>query len=284
MAINPSTNATMAGRVTAADANYPYGSSKDETAPGAGDGTPYFKARADDIFGFQQALLAAASIVPSGSADNAVTSQYLNAIRIMAAGLPYSATVDYPVGVYVKGSDGFLYKALIANGPASTVVNPVGDTTGVWVSAFRALKGAPGATNSSQEGYTFESDGDTGMFAEGGDAGSNSDVVLRSDGADIGRFTTADKSTAVTGYVKLPSGVIIQWGEFTQADDTTTKAFTFNLPLTFPNAGLQAVISPKNQLSASVAWTIEGLTTTQATGFTIGSTASRTYRIIAIGH
>ena len=53
MAINPS--ALFVGRITAPDANYPLGSSKDETSPGAGDGTPYVKARADDLFGFQQA-------------------------------------------------------------------------------------------------------------------------------------------------------------------------------------------------------------------------------------
>lgn len=86
MAINPSTNATMSGRVTAADANYPFGSSKDETAPAAGDGTPYFKARADDVFGLMQALLNAAGIVPSGTADNVVTSQYLESLSEIAGG------------------------------------------------------------------------------------------------------------------------------------------------------------------------------------------------------
>lgn len=86
MAINPSTNATMAGRITAADGNYPYGSSKDETAPAAGDGTPYFKARADDIFGFQQALLKAAGIVPSGNADNVNNSQYMQCLVEMISG------------------------------------------------------------------------------------------------------------------------------------------------------------------------------------------------------
>lgn len=86
MALNPSTNATMAGRITAADGDYPYGSSKDETAPAAGDGTPYFKARADDIFGFQQALLALASIVPSGNAETVNDSEYTKAITELAAG------------------------------------------------------------------------------------------------------------------------------------------------------------------------------------------------------
>ena len=76
MAINLSSNPTTSGRITAASADYPYGSSKDETSPGAGDGTPYFKARADDIFGYQQWLLKKAGIVPSGTADTALVSQY----------------------------------------------------------------------------------------------------------------------------------------------------------------------------------------------------------------
>lgn len=86
MALNPSTNATMNGRITAADADYPYGSSKNESAPGAGDGTPYFKARADDIFGLQQALLRVAGITPSGNADTARESEYLQALIQLALG------------------------------------------------------------------------------------------------------------------------------------------------------------------------------------------------------
>lgn len=81
MAINPNTNTTIAGRITAPSSGYPYGSAKNETTPGAGDGTPYFKARADDIFGFQQALLAAAAITPSGNADQVGASQYLDALH-----------------------------------------------------------------------------------------------------------------------------------------------------------------------------------------------------------
>jgi hypothetical protein len=83
MALNYSTNPTFSGRITAADANYPYGSSKDETSPGANDGMPHIKQRADDLLGFMQALLKQATpeIVPSGSADTAVASQYVDAIR-----------------------------------------------------------------------------------------------------------------------------------------------------------------------------------------------------------
>ena len=80
MALNWSTNGTMAGRITAPSTDYPYGSSKDETSAGAGDGTPYFKARADDIAGLQQALLRAAGIVPTGNADTVPASQYAQAL------------------------------------------------------------------------------------------------------------------------------------------------------------------------------------------------------------
>lgn len=86
MAINPNTNATMSGRITAPDADYPYGSAKDESSPGAGDGTPYFRARANDIFGLQQALLRLAGIVPSGNAETARNAQYLSALIQLAMG------------------------------------------------------------------------------------------------------------------------------------------------------------------------------------------------------
>lgn len=126
MAINPSV--AFPGRITAPSAAYPYGSSKDETAPGAGDGTPYQKLRADDIFGYQQALLSEAAIVPNGSADSVTLSQYKNAAKVVfgGAGL-YQVDIDYPIDSYAKGSDGLIYRALAANGPASSVVDPVGN-------------------------------------------------------------------------------------------------------------------------------------------------------------
>jgi len=83
MAIDLTTNPGIAGRITAPDVNYPGGSSKNETAPGAADGTPYIKARADDIFGLQQALLADAGLTASGNADTAIESQYLEALGVL---------------------------------------------------------------------------------------------------------------------------------------------------------------------------------------------------------
>lgn len=59
-----------------------------------------------------------------------------------ASGLPlYDATTNYTVPACVIGSDGLLYRALIANGPSTTIVNPVGDITGTWVELITLSKG-----------------------------------------------------------------------------------------------------------------------------------------------
>ena len=74
------------GQVEAADANYPLGGAKNETAPSSFDGTPFEKAMLNDIFGFEQALLKIADITESGNSDtaaNKTSSQYAQAILMM---------------------------------------------------------------------------------------------------------------------------------------------------------------------------------------------------------
>lgn len=68
------------GRSTPANPDYPYGSAKDETASGVGDGSPILKSRSDDILGLQQALMHHSGIVPSGNADTAKVSDQYNAL------------------------------------------------------------------------------------------------------------------------------------------------------------------------------------------------------------
>jgi hypothetical protein len=46
--------------------------------------------------------------------------------------LPYSALTDYAIGARVMGSDGIIYEALAANGPATTVVDAVGNPA-TWI-------------------------------------------------------------------------------------------------------------------------------------------------------
>jgi hypothetical protein len=82
MAINPST--LYPGKIVPPTAGYPYGSAQNVTVPGDETGTPWEKVLLNDIFGFQQAMLDAAGIVPSGSADQVGASQYLESLQKIA--------------------------------------------------------------------------------------------------------------------------------------------------------------------------------------------------------
>lgn len=78
MSINPETE--YAGKISPSDSDYPYGSARNITVPGDGKGTPWLASLVNDIFGFQQALLKQAGIVPSGDADTSLVSQYLQSV------------------------------------------------------------------------------------------------------------------------------------------------------------------------------------------------------------
>jgi hypothetical protein len=67
-----------------ADADYPHGKARNSVTFHDGTGTPYEKDIVNDLFGFQQALLVAASLEPTGTPDSATSSQYLDAVRAVA--------------------------------------------------------------------------------------------------------------------------------------------------------------------------------------------------------
>ena len=122
MALNINSTYT---NTTAADASYPYGSAKNETSPGALDGTPLEKAGLDDLYGLMQSFLSASGIVPNGNPDTVLAPQYLASIF----NLRWYNKVDFAVGTKVVGSDGVTYVCAEANGPSSTIQNPVSEST-----------------------------------------------------------------------------------------------------------------------------------------------------------
>ena len=73
-------------RVNPADANYPFGSIKDNTSPGANDGTPLAAVWGNDWEGFAQAAMTEAGITPSGFPDTAQDSQLLDAVKAVSSG------------------------------------------------------------------------------------------------------------------------------------------------------------------------------------------------------
>ena len=70
------------------------------------------------------------------------------------------------------------------------------------VGAAVGAKGTP-AGKTDTIGYTFESDGNTGLFAEGSTGSSGSDLVLRTDGNQILKLKNIDKKLYDNGNVQI---------------------------------------------------------------------------------
>ena len=121
MAINPETR--FVGKITPSSAAYPYGEARDITVPGDGTGTPLVADLVNDVFGFQQALLAAGGVTPSGTPDTATTSQYFQALNVAndARYLPEFATVAALKAVNPVALGGF--EASLKVGTRVTVSN-----------------------------------------------------------------------------------------------------------------------------------------------------------------
>lgn len=141
---------------TPPSADYPQGSFKNETTPGALNGTPLEKAWLDDIQGLLQALLVASGTTPTGSADTVQAPQYLASIF----NLRYYERVDYKVGTTVTGSDGNKYVCAVANGPATVIVDPVTENPRTYWLTERAARfaednpvGTIRITESSSHGF-----------------------------------------------------------------------------------------------------------------------------------
>ena len=81
---------------------YPLGSIKNDSVPGADDGTPLEKDWGNNVEGFHQALMAEAALTASGTPDTAQVSQLLEAVKIVAASVVKTQmqNVFYPVGTY----------------------------------------------------------------------------------------------------------------------------------------------------------------------------------------
>ena len=120
----------------AASGNYPGGSFKNETSPGALDGTPLEKAWANDLLGMRDAILAAAGQGYSGAPDTATTSDAFNALLTLFlknADAVSAATANKAVRRDANG------RAKVADGVASDDIATFGQVSG------KAYKG-PGST------------------------------------------------------------------------------------------------------------------------------------------
>lgn len=81
--------------------------------------------------------------------------------------------------------------------------------------AFRAKKGAPNNADTSTNGYAFEADGDTGLFAVGGSAAWGSDLTLYNDNTERMRIASNGNmgiGTSVPSYkLDVNGDTITNW-------------------------------------------------------------------------
>lgn len=110
MAIRPS--AKYPGQIDT-DPNYPFGKARNVTISGDGTGTPLEKDWLNDLFGFEQALLDAAGLSPSGTPDSCAASQYLQALRALISAAVAPVAVVLPVWSGTSNGSGLASPALM---------------------------------------------------------------------------------------------------------------------------------------------------------------------------
>jgi hypothetical protein len=94
---------------------------------------------------------------------------------------------------------------------------------------------------------------------------------------NLGQFPA---SLSLSGYQKLPNGLIIQWGSYLAAAADTLYDVT--LPIAFPNATAVVLVTPYNNSTAVSA--AQGYFVNTSTIGLVSSAASITLNYIAIGH
>jgi hypothetical protein len=142
MAIRPADEYPAQVDVTA---GHPHGKARNAGAFQDGTGTPLEAKWLNDVWGFLQALLAAASIAPSGDPDEVGASDYLDAVRALAVDATVRRNIRRALalrytnltGISPSGGGGFVgavsilagSESLVAAGGTNTVLMMVDDPT-----------------------------------------------------------------------------------------------------------------------------------------------------------
>ena len=204
MAIVPSS--LFPTKTTAPSAAYPQGGAQNITAPGDGTGTPWDQAIVNDLFGLQQWLLAKASIVPSGSADTAVVSDYGDALTALFGNIKLTVLLATDVA-WIPDP--------LTTAIEFTIVGGGGGAGGVLTSAGAGQSGAGAggataiaASNVVDATYnvTVGGAGVGGTPGNAGASGGTSSVVSASINASAGGGSAGAGMTATAGSaVTLPA-------------------------------------------------------------------------------
>jgi hypothetical protein len=143
------------------------------------------------------------------SARTSFTKSNSNDIELYQEGIPYWDTnLSYAISAYTKGSNGVIYRALIATN-SGTAVNPVGDTSGTWEVAFIDVRYS-GYENLLDNAFLEVQERYNGSITADGYLTDQVYALCGSATADIDSVDVpsgADYSVHVTGRTSFPSGV-----------------------------------------------------------------------------
>ena len=220
--------------------------------------------------------------------------------HINQRGIPaWDGWTNYEAGglSYVQGSDGKIYKSVAASGPASVVSNPTTDISDTyWTIAFSDVgafltetsantlylrqdqNGADAdnaATFRTNIGVVVATETQAGLLEIATALEAQTFTANKAiDGAKLtDAFKGANSSLSTNGYQKLPSGLIIQWGQITGS----YNANTFSFPLAFPTACLSCgVMNVQAEISQAAEYV-------QVYDFTATTVKAVTYTNIAPG-
>lgn len=210
-------------------------------------------------FGQMQASMLGASAVTLVPTATTLTSANAGQLLVFSSGV----VGTLPAASSIKSGQGLQFFSIVAG--ASVVRAGTTDTITVGSSAFSSIALNAGDT------LTLLSNGTNGWYAVDGSAQLGSSAVF---GSSIGS----------SGYQKLPSGLILQWG--IASTGASPVAVTF--PIAFPNACRAVTLGALYATSAAGAQVTSALSTTgfslQMTTFTGTNLPGQSVTWMAIGN
>ena len=219
--------------------------------------------------------IVAGGIPPFGTDFNGVLYDLSQAIQYVQSGVAFPFNQDfataiggYEIGAIVRDSSD---KSLLwINGTASNTAFPTGWTQ---FSLKQSTETVLGLSRIATQAET--------------NAGSNDSVVLTPK-KFVDAFKGANHNLASSGYQKLPSGLIIQWGT---SNNASINPQTVTLPIAFPNQGLVVVASdlsgsytPSPSIAICSARFLSNSQIQTATANTFSTLSADSLQWIAIGY
>jgi hypothetical protein len=185
------------------------------------------------------------SFIPANTNTDAVTLDLdgLGAKNVFVGSSTALSSGDLVAGriaqIQYDGTRFQLYQSSIADNTITTakIVNSAVTTAKIADANVTAVKLAAGAAVSNIGFTPVQQGGGTGQLTNKVYIGYSAENKLKAtvDSTDFGYFLTGSSvpanSLSASGYEKLPSGLIMQWGTFTQAGSATTVTF----PISFPS-------------------------------------------------